>query len=188
MQAIRPLRCIRGIPRPMYSTRWILSRFNSTASTPPALLSKLREDLKTSMRAKDANRLAVVRGLLNEVANAGKTSTPITSDLQLLGVVRKRIAAARTAKDEAAAAGRQDLADKEESQIKLLDEYAANVETWSDDKIGQVVTAAVEQMKAAGDKLGMGDVIKKLLAPGGDLDGKPVEKSKVSIAVKRALS
>ena len=98
------------------------------------------------------------------------------------------MASAKTAKEEAEAVGRQDLVDKEESQIQLLDEYAAGVQTWSEEKLGEVVQAAVEKMKAAGDKLAMGEVMKKLLAPGGELDGKPVEKSKVSIAVKRALS
>ena len=189
MQAIRTAPCLRAVPRPTHALRLAFTRGNSTTtSPPPALLRKLREDLKTAMRAKDTNRLAVIRGLLNEVTNANKTSSPITSDLQLLSVVRKRITASRTAKDEAAAAGRQDLVDKEESQIKLLDEYAGAVETWSDDKISQVVQAAVEKMKSAGDKLAMGEVIKKLLAPGGELEGKPVEKSKVSIAVKKALS
>lgn len=186
----RATACLRAgsQPRILTFTCSAFARCNSTSASAPTLLSKLREDLKTAMRAKDTNRLAVVRGLLAEVTNAAKTSSPITSDLQLLSVVRKRIASSRTAKDEAAANSRQDLAEKEEAQIVLLEEYASSVQTWSEDKLGEAVKATVEAMKAAGDKLVMGEVMKKLLGPGGELDGKPVEKSKVSIAVKRALS
>lgn len=177
--SIRPTQCARLFLRP---------RAYSTTSAPPPLLSKLRTDLKEAMRAKDANRLAVVRGLLSEVTNANKTSSPITTDLGLLSVVRKRLSSARGARDEASAASRQDLVDKEEAQIALLEEYASSVEVWSEERIAEVVGAAVAKMRDAGEKLGMGEVIKKLLAPGGELDGKPVEKSKVSIAVKRALA
>lgn len=140
------------------------------------------------MRAKDTNRLNVVRGILNEVTNSSKTATPIKTDMQLLSLLRKRAAAAETAKKEFNDAGRSDLIEKENAQLDVLNEYAGSVETWDDAQIQNAVATAVESMKSSGAKINMGDVLKKLFAPGGDLDGKPVEKSKVSVVVKQLLS
>ena len=162
-------------------------RFESTAPAPPLLL-KLRNDLKTAMRAKDTNRLNVVRGLLNEVANAGKTSTPIKSDLQLLSLLRKRVTAAQQASKEFEDAGRADLQERENAQISVLNEYAGEVETLGLDQIRDIVSRTIEDMKTSGSKMTMGDVSKRLLSPGGDFDGKSVEKSEVARMVKELLS
>ena len=162
-------------------------RFESTAPAPPLLL-KLRNDLKTAMRAKDTNRLNVVRSLLNEVANASKTSTPIKSDLQLLSLLRKRVTAAQQASKEFEDAGRPELQEKENAQISVLNEYAGEVQTLGVDQIREIVGRAVEEMKSSGAKMTMGDVSKRLLAPGGDFDGKSVERSEVARVVKELLS
>ncbi|KAK1079681.1 hypothetical protein LTR48_008033, partial [Friedmanniomyces endolithicus] len=73
------------------------------------------------MQQKDKTRLAVVRALLADVMNAAKTSSPIQTDMQLLSLLRKRVAAAQTAKAEFAGAGRQDLVEQEEQQAKVLE-------------------------------------------------------------------
>lgn len=140
------------------------------------------------MKAKDTNRLNVVRGILNEVTNAAKTNSPIKSDMQLLSLLRKRAAAAQSAGKEFEEAGRIDLKEKEEAQISILDEYSGNVQTTSIDEIRSIVCKAVEDMKSSGAKLAMGDVLKRLLAPGGDFEGKPVEKSEVAKVVKEVLA
>ncbi|KAF4553084.1 Yqey-like protein [Elsinoe fawcettii] len=140
------------------------------------------------MRAKDTARLNVVRGILNEVTNSSKTSSPIKTDMQLLSLLRKRTAASETAKKEFQDAGRSDLIEKEDAQLNVLQEYAGGVATWNDDQIKEAVSAVVQDMKSSGGKVIMGDVLKRLFAPGGDLDGKPVEKAKVTVAVKQLLS
>jgi uncharacterized protein YqeY len=43
-------------------------------SSAPPLLLKLRSDLKTAMKAKDTNRLNVLRGLLAEVTKQPRSS------------------------------------------------------------------------------------------------------------------
>src|SRR3954471_6261859 len=88
--------CFRCQHSPLY-------RLYSTPSTEaPAspLLSKLRTDLKSAMRAKDTARLSVLRSLLADITNASKTSSPITNDVALLALLRKRISASQTATDE----------------------------------------------------------------------------------------
>jgi len=152
------------------------------------MLLKLRNDLKTAMREKDTNRLNVVRNLLAEVTNAAKTSSPIKSDLQLLSLLRKRAAASQTASKEFADAGRSDLKEKEDAQIAILGEYAGGVETMGINQIRDTVSRAIEEMRGAGGKVTSGDALKRLLAPGGDFEGKPVEKADVARMVKEVLS
>src|ERR1051326_7942459 len=50
-------------------------------------LSRLREDLKTAMRAKDAARLSVLRAVLANITNASKTNAPVKDDLALLALL-----------------------------------------------------------------------------------------------------
>lgn len=141
------------------------------------------------MREKDTNRLNVLRGLLAEVTNSAKTATPVKTDMQLLSLLRKRAASAKAASDEFKTAGRDDLVEREESQVKVLEEYAGGVETMSADEVRDIVIKTVEEAKAQqGSKVNMGEVLKKLLGPGGSLDGKPVEKKEVAGIVKEVLS
>lgn len=141
------------------------------------------------MKEKDTNKLNVLRGLIAEVTNSAKTQNPVKTDMQVLSLLRKRAASAKAASDEFKAAGRQDLVEREESQVKVLDEYAGGVETMSQDEIRDVVIKTVDKAKAQhGGKVNMGEVLKKLLGPGGSLDGKPVEKKEVAGIVKEVLS
>ncbi|KAF2223740.1 Yqey-like protein-domain-containing protein [Elsinoe ampelina] len=178
--------CIKSKCLPL---RPLQIRYSSSDAPAPPLLLKLRNDLKTAMRAKDTNRLNVVRGILNEVTNSSKTSSPIQTDMQLLSLLRKRAAASETARKEFKDAGRSDLIEKEDAQLHVLQEYAGGVETWNDEQIKEAVSTVIQDMKSSSEKkIVMGDVLKRLFAPGGDLDGKPVEKAKVSVAVKQLLS
>lgn len=162
----------------------------STPAVPPAppLLLKLRADLKTAMKAKDTNRLNVLRSLLAEVTNAAKTSSPIKSDMQLLSLLRKRAAASKAAASEFQTAGRADLREKEEAQSSVLEEYAGGVEVVGEDEIKRVVTERIQYLKSEGMKLDIGSVTKALLGPGGDFDGKPVERGDVAKEIKAVLS
>lgn len=160
----------------------------STSTTPPAapLLLKLRGDLKTAMKAKDTNRLNVLRMLLAEITNASKTASPINNDMQVLALLRKRSAAAKAAADEFAAANRSDLKDKEEAQVAVMEEYAGVVQTVSDEEVRK----AVEELKketAAGEKVDKGKFLRKLIGPGGVFEGKPVEKASVVRIVQEVL-
>jgi hypothetical protein len=143
------------------------------------------------MKEKDTNRLNVLRGLLAEVTNAAKTNNPVKTDMQLLTILKKRATTARQASNEFKSAGRNDLVQKEEDQVKVLDEYAGDVQTMSNDDIRDIVIETVEDAKAqqpAPGKINMGDILKKLLAPGGTLDGKPVERAEVARIVKEVLT
>ena len=161
---------------------------SSTTTPAPPLLLKLRTDLKTAMKAKDAPRLAVLRNLLAEVTNAAKTNQPIASDLQLLSLLRKRAAASKAASLEFKQAGRDDLVEGEEKQTKVMEEYAGGVETVGEDEVRVTVERVIGEMREGGGKVVMGEVLKRLFAPGGGFEGKPVERGVVAQVVKEVLA
>jgi uncharacterized protein YqeY len=173
---------------------WLRTAFYSSdaPSSSPPLLAKLKGDLKAAMKAKDAARLTVLRSVLAATLNASKTATPIRTDTQLVGLLRKTARASRDAADEFRQAGRADLAEKEESQIQILDEYCAGsgVQSLSDADLQQIVHGVLGQLKAEGieSKSAMGEAMKRLLQPGGPLDGKDIDKAAVTKLVKETVA
>ena len=159
--------------------------FRTEASTNNLILSRLKDDLKSAMRAKDKPRLNVLRAILAEITNASKTPKPIENDTSLLSLLQKQITASEKAIGEFENAKRQDLVDKEREQVGILQQYEKEIPKLSDDdftgileqirkelegkeaKFGQVMKAVVE--KIAGRPVDMGYVTQKIKEafPGG---------------------
>ncbi|KFY47813.1 hypothetical protein V496_10429, partial [Pseudogymnoascus sp. VKM F-4515 (FW-2607)] len=112
----------------------LYSSTTGTGTAPPMLL-KIRKDLKTAMQDKDKNKLNVLRALLSQSLNASKTNSPIVTDMQMLALVRKNAAASKQAAAEFVEAGRQDLADKEAEQMRVMEEYIGEVKTVGEEEI-----------------------------------------------------
>jgi uncharacterized protein YqeY len=158
----------------------------STSTTPPLLL-KLRGDLKTAMKAKDTARLNVLRGVLADITNASKTSTPASTDMQVVALLRKRSAASKAAVVEFKEAKREDLVGKEEEQISILEGYAGEVATVPEEEIVAAIKEMVKMMTVDGAKVNMGSLVKKMIGPGGVYDGKNVEAKTVAKLVQAEL-
>jgi uncharacterized protein YqeY len=155
----------------------------SSDAPPPPLLSKLKTDLKTAMRAKDTNRLSVLRSVLAETLNASKTDKPIKTDVQLVALLQKSARKAQEAAAEARGAGREDLAEKEETQQRIFEEYAAGsgVKEMGEAELGELIESTKAALVAEGVKKELaGQMIKKFLAPGGLLEGVSVDKKKAA--------
>ncbi|PLB41843.1 uncharacterized protein BDW47DRAFT_98663 [Aspergillus candidus] len=163
-------------------------RWNSTASSgSPPLMAHMRNDLKVAMRAKDTARLNVLRGIISEFNNAAKTPNPISTDLQLLALIRKRLASVKEAAQQFAEADRPDLKEKEDQQAEVLQGYAGQVTTMGAEEIEQIVEQEVTKLKGAGQKVDKGVLFKTLFAPGGAFDGKPVERAEVAKIASKFL-
>ena len=149
-------------------------------------MQKLKGDLKTAMRAKDAPRLSVLRAIMSASLNASKTSSPIRTDVQLVALIRRIQKTAQDAAADAKAAGREDLVEKENLQIRILDEYLAGsgVQTLGEAELTALIQEAIDASKNAGTatKSLMGDVMKRL---SGALEGKDVDKKAISNLVKQ---
>lgn len=127
--------------------------------------------------------------MISEYNNASKTNTPIKTDLQLLALLKKKKASSEAAAAEFKANNRQDLEDKQIQEIKVIDEYSGEVKTLSESEISQAVENALESLKAAVNQadLKAGSVLKEIFKPGGELDGKPADKSQVAKIVNELL-
>lgn len=103
-------------------------------------------------------------------------------------MLRKRSSAASQAAKEFEGAGRQDLKEKEDAAIVILESYAGEVETVGDQEITNIVAQAIKSLEDDNKKFNQGDVMKQLLGPNGAFDGKNVEKASVARIVKQALT
>ncbi|KAI1196186.1 Yqey-like protein-domain-containing protein [Nemania serpens] len=145
---------------------------------PAPLLKKIKDDLKTAMRAKDAARLVVLRGVISATLTASKTATkpPMpNTDIAMVNLLYRHMRASSDARDEFEAAGRSDLVEKEEAQIAVLHEYIAGsgIEVVSDE---QLEAPVLEALAALGKEPKMVDILKLLQGPGGSLEDKYFDK------------
>ena len=131
--------------------------------------------------------LDVLRGLIAEATNAAKTSTPVDTDSRMLSIVQKRIKASEGAAKEFEQAGREDLKEKEISQISILQSYVAESNLMGENEIRGAVTSLIDAMKRENRKLDKGSVMKGLIGPGGALDGALLDKKNVAGLVEEAL-
>ncbi|VUC37707.1 unnamed protein product [Clonostachys rosea] len=173
-QSLRALQAIRSssVPTASYRPRtWQSLRFYSEAAadeTPasPPYLQHLKADLKTAMRAKDAPRLAVLRAILSENLNASKTRTPIRTDPQLVIKIIKMRRSIEESAAEAKKVGRDDLAEKELEQAKIMGEYIARskLEVLGEEQLRPMIKEEIELSIVEGDqsKTLMADVIKRI--------------------------
>ncbi|KAL7816619.1 hypothetical protein V8C26DRAFT_428867 [Trichoderma gracile] len=193
MPLLTAFRCLRPAPPRLCRTQCLSrpSRFYSADADapPPPLLQKLKGELKAAMRAKDAPRLSVLRSIMSANLNASKTASPIRTDVQLVALIRKLQKSAQDAVADAQTAGRDDLVQKENQQIAILDEYiaASGVQTIGEAEIRVLINEAIEAAKGAGaaGKSLMGDVMKRVNSA---LEGKDVDRKSVAALVKELTS
>jgi len=146
-----------------------------------SLKDQITEDMKTAMRAKDSVRLGTIRLLLAAVKQKEVDERVVVDDTMMVGIVDKLI---KQRKDSVAAylqAQRQDLADKESDEIKVLEAYLP--QRLSADEITAAVAAIVTTLGAKG----AGDMGKVMGAVKAQLAGK-ADMALVSQAVKAALA
>jgi len=146
-----------------------------------SLKDQITEDMKTAMRAKDSERLGTVRLLLAAMKQKEVDERVTLDDAGVVAIVDKLI---KQRKDSVAAyqqAARQDLADKESAEIKVLEAYLP--QRMSAEEVATEVKAIVAELgaKVPGDMGKVMGVVKTRLA------GK-AEMGQVSAAVKAALA
>lgn len=147
------------------------------------LETKIQKDIMEAMKAKDAVRLSAVRSIKSAILlakTAGGASKEI-EDGDIIKLIQKLAKQRKESAEQYAAAGRQELADNELAEEKILAEYLpkmlseAEVEAKLREIIAQVGAAAPSDM---GKVMG---VATKALA--GLADGKTI-----STIVRRLLS
>jgi len=146
-----------------------------------SLKSKITEDMKAAMKAKEAQRLSAIRLLLAAIKQREVDERKDLSDGEITAVIEKMIKQRRDSISQFQAANRQDLVDVETFELNLLAGYLPKQLT--DAEIAAEVSAAVAQTGAKGvaDMGKVMGVLKSKLAGRADL-------GKVSAMVKARLA
>lgn len=146
-----------------------------------SLKDQINDDMKAAMRAKDSERLGTIRLLLAAMKQKEVDERVTLDDAAVVSIIDKLI---KQRKDSVAAyvqAARQDLADKESAEIKVLQAYLP--QRLSAEEVAAEVKAIVAELGAKGP----GDMGKVMGAVKTRLAGK-AEMGQVSAAVKAALA
>jgi uncharacterized protein YqeY len=146
-----------------------------------AIVEQVEKDLVAAMKAKEVLKLSVLRmakaALMNKKVELGK---PL-GDPEALAVLRTLIKQRRDSTEQFRKGKRDDLADKEEAEIKIIALYlpvGASAE-----EIDAAVASAIQETAAASAK-DMGKVMKAAMAK---LAGKNVDGKQVSERVRARL-
>ena len=144
---------------------------------------QITADITAAMRAKDADRLSVLRmtkaALMNE-ANK-KSADYVLSDDETLKVLNTLVKQRRDSVEQFEKGGRDEMAAKERAEIKVLEEYLPQSATA--EEIEAAVAAAISETGATSIKE-MGAVMKAAQAK---LAGKSADGKLVSETVKANL-
>lgn len=120
------------------------------------LHEQIKEKIKEAMKAKDTVALNVYRGLVtaftNELVATGKTPQDMLGDEQAIAVIARTAKQRKDAIEQFSKGGRQDLADEDRAQLRILETYLPKMM----DK-GEIETIA----KTKQAELGITDVSKK---------------------------
>ena len=108
------------------------------------LKAQIQEDMKSSMRAGDKSRLSVVRMLLAAIKQREVDERTETTDAAVLQIIEKQIRQRRESATQFTAGGRADLADKEISEIAVLQTWLPSALSAEelDTLIDEVMTAS----------------------------------------------
>ena len=141
-----------------------------------AVIEQVQDDVKAAMKAGDRERVAALRLILSELQKAEKEGD--ADELAVLRRERKRRHEAATAYREA---GRAELAEAEESEAAVIEEYLPA--ELSDEELAAIVDGAIAETGAE-SPADMGQVMKAAMAK---VDGR-ADGGRVSGMVKERLA
>jgi len=146
-----------------------------------SLKSRITDDMKAAMKAREAQRLSAIRLLLAAIKQREVDERKDLSDGEVAAVIEKMIKQRRDSIAQFQAANRKDLVDVETFELNLLSGYLPKQMT--DAEIAEEVSAAVAQTGAKGvaDMGKVMGVLKSKLTGRADL-------GKVSAMVKARLA
>ncbi|PYT08612.1 MAG: glutamyl-tRNA amidotransferase [Acidobacteria bacterium] len=146
------------------------------------LQEKFQSHLADAMRSKDQLRLSVLRMMKSAVKNKEVDKMKALEEGEVLAVLNTMVKQRKDSVEQFRKGGREELAQKEEAEIKIIEEYLPAAA--SEEDIRRAVEEAVQETGAASMK-DMGKVMKATMAR---LAGKSADGSRVSQLVKEKLS
>jgi uncharacterized protein YqeY len=145
------------------------------------LKERIQEDMKSALRARQAERLSTIRMLMAAMKQREVDERIELDDVAVVGIVDKLIKQRKDSIEAFRQAGRTDLVDKESAEVGVLEAYLPQRLTPA--QIADAVGALVAELGAAGP----GDMGKVMGAAKSRFAGQ-ADMGLVSAAVKRALA
>lgn len=146
-----------------------------------SLKTQMESDMKDAMRARDNETRDALRYVLSALKNAEIEKRGDLNEDEELRLIRSQVKQRMDSIEQFRAGGREDLAAKEESQVKILERYLPQQMT--DEELEAFVKQGIADVGAAGPK-DMGKVMGALNSKSeGRVDGR-----RLSTAVRNALA
>ncbi len=149
-----------------------------------SISEKINQDIVTSMKAKDEHRLTTLRMMKSGIRSREIDKRAPVDDQETIQILSTMIKQRKDSVEQFTKGGRQELADKETAEIKIIEGYMP--QSAGEEEITATVRAVIAETGAPTIK-DMGTVMKgtmaKFAASGTRVDGKVVSET-----VKRELS
>lgn len=145
------------------------------------LKSRINDDMKAAMRAKDKDRLGVIRLIMAAIKQREVDERIELDDTQVLAVLDKMVKQRRDSIEQYNKAAREELAAKEQAEVDIIQEYMPA--ELSDEELDKLVQDAV----AAAGASSMQDMGKVMAQLKPKVQGR-ADMGKVSQKVKAAIS
>jgi len=120
------------------------------------LKQQLTDDMKTAMRGGEKDRLGVIRLILAAIKQREVDERIELDDVQTLAVLEKMVKQRKDSISQFEAASRQDLADIEKAEMKVIEVYLPA--KLGDEEIDALITAAIAETGASSAR-DMGKVV-----------------------------
>ena len=115
-----------------------------------SIKDRLRDDMKTAMKAKDQLALGTIRMMISAIKNREIDLTQEIDDQEVEAVLAKAVKQRQDSAAQYKEAGRAELAEKEEAEIEILRKYLP--EGLSQDQIETLVKEAIGKSGASSMK------------------------------------
>jgi uncharacterized protein YqeY len=118
--------------------------------TEPSLKTRISDAMKDAMRAKDKARLSAIRLILAELKKVEVDERIELEDDRIFGILDKMLKQRRDSIKQYEAGNRQDLADVEQAEIDVIQEFLPVALT--EEEISSIVESAISETGASSMK------------------------------------
>lgn len=115
-----------------------------------SLKQKLQEDLKSSMKNKDAIKKSVITLIRSSIKQYEVDNRVELGDDEIVDLIAKQLKQTRDSREEFINAGRDDLVSKAEAEIEVLKEYLP--QQLSEEELNEIVISTISEVGATSMK------------------------------------
>ena len=115
-----------------------------------SLKQKLQEDLKSSMKNKDAIKKSVITLIRSSIKQYEVDNRVELQDDEIVDLIAKQLKQTRDSREEFAKAGRDDLVSKAEAEIEVLKEFLP--QQLSEEELNEIVISTISEVGATSMK------------------------------------